>query len=158
MSYSTTIRPQTLAELRSSGWQSKTVKQEIHDNFLTRLQNGEELYPGIVGYDDTVIPDLQTALLSRHNILLLGLRGQAKTRIARLMIELLDEYVPYVSGSELFDDPMAPISWFARDTISRLGDDTPVSWLPRAERYTEKLATPDVTVADLIGGYGAWDR
>jgi magnesium chelatase subunit I len=141
----------TLGELKRSGYRSRSVKEELRENLISELKGKRAGFEGIVGYEDTVIPDLQTALLSRHNILLLGLRGQAKTRIARIMINLLDEYVPYVEGSELFDDPMNPISWFARDTIIRLGDDTPVSWLYRAERYTEKLATPDVTVADLIG-------
>ncbi|MEO6150996.1 MAG: sigma 54-interacting transcriptional regulator, partial [Mucilaginibacter sp.] len=108
-------------------------------------------FEGIIGFEDTVIPDLQTAILSRHNILLLGLRGQAKTRIARLLVNLLDEYVPYIAGSELFDDPLNPISWFGHNEVAAKGDDTPVAWIHRSERYTEKLATPDVTVADLIG-------
>ena len=115
------------------------------------MQKGEGGFEGIIGFEDTVIPDLQTAILSRHNILLLGLRGQAKTRIARLLVNLLDEYVPYIEGSELYDDPLNPISWFGHHEVSTKGDDTPIAWVHRSERYTEKLATPDVTVADLIG-------
>ncbi len=142
---------QTLGELKKSGYQHRTVKDELRANLIKQLQENKAGFQGIIGYDDTVIPELQTAVLSRHNILLLGLRGQAKTRIARLMVHLLDEFVPYVAGSELFDDPLNPISWFARQEIQIKGDDTPISWLHRSERYTEKLATPDVTVADLVG-------
>ncbi|HEY1006182.1 MAG TPA: sigma 54-interacting transcriptional regulator, partial [Sphingobacteriaceae bacterium] len=145
----TTIK--TLKELRESGYQPRSVKEELRANLIQLLKNKEAGFEGIIGYEDTVMPDLQTAILSRHNILLLGLRGQAKTRIARLMIDLLDEYVPYIEGSELYDDPMNPISWFGRNEVATRGDDTPVAWLHRSERYTEKLATPDVTVADLIG-------
>src|SRR5690606_31828329 len=129
----------------------RTVKDELRANLIERLKKNKTVFDGILGYDDTVIPELQTAILSRHNILLLGLRGQAKTRIARLLVHLLDEYVPYVAGSELYDDPLQPISWYARDAIQQMGDDTPIAWLHRSERYTEKLATPDVTVADLVG-------
>jgi magnesium chelatase subunit I len=141
----------TLAELKRSGYKSRSIKQELRENLIKQLKNKEAGFEGIIGYEDTVIPDLQTAILSQHNILLLGLRGQAKTRIARLMVNLLDEYIPFVEGSELFDDPMNPISWYARQQLEILGDDTPIAWLHRSERYTEKLATPDVTVADLIG-------
>jgi magnesium chelatase subunit I len=141
----------TLGELKKSGYVSRSVKEELRENLITQLQKQEGGFEGIIGYEDTVIPDLQTAILSRHNILLLGLRGQAKTRIARLLINLLDEYVPYIEGSELFDDPMAPISWFGHNEVTAKGDATPIAWLHRADRYTEKLATPDVTVADLIG-------
>ncbi|HEY0055919.1 MAG TPA: sigma 54-interacting transcriptional regulator [Pedobacter sp.] len=141
----------TLAELKRSGYISRSIKQELRENLIKQLKNKEAGFEGIIGYEDTVIPDLQTAILSQHNILLLGLRGQAKTRIARLMVNLLDEYIPYVDGSELFDDPLNPISWYARKQLEILGDDTPIAWLHRDERYTEKLATPDVTVADLIG-------
>ncbi len=141
----------TLSQLKAAGYKSRTVKQELRENLIIRLKNKELGFEGIVGYEDTVLPDLQTAILSRHNILFLGLRGQAKTRIARLMINLLDEFVPYVLGSELFDDPLNPISWFAKNAIEIHGDNTPIAWLHRSERYTEKLATPDVTVADLIG-------
>ena len=142
---------QTLKELKDSGYKSRTVKEELRANLIQKLRNKKAEFEGIIGYDETVIPELETAILSRHNVLLLGLRGQAKTRIARLMVHLLDEYVPYVAGSELFDDPLNPISWYARNQIETLGDDTPIAWLHRSERYTEKLATPDVTVADLVG-------
>src|SRR3546814_496096 len=141
----------TLGELKKSGYKDRSVKDELRANLIKRLQKHDAGFEGIVGYDETVIPELQTAILSRHNILLLGLRGQAKTRIARLMVSLLDEYVPYVAGSELFDDPLNPISWYARNEILTKGDDTSIAWLHRSERYTEKLATPDVTVADLVG-------
>jgi len=141
----------TLKELKKSGYQYRTVKEELRANLIKQLQDKKAEFQGIIGYDETVIPELQTAILSRHNILLLGLRGQAKTRIARLMVHLLDEYVPYVAGSELFDDPLNPISWYARNEVATKGDDTPIAWLHRSERYTEKLATPDVTVADLVG-------
>lgn len=141
----------TLGELKAANYQSLTVKDELRKNLIKQLQDKEAGFEGILGYDETVIPELQTAILSRHNILLLGLRGQAKTRIARLMVNLLDEYIPYVSGSEIFDDPLNPISWYAKQEILTHGDETPISWQHRSERYTEKLATPDVTVADLIG-------
>jgi magnesium chelatase subunit I len=141
----------TLGQLKASDYTSLSVKDELRKNLITQLQNKEAGFEGILGYDETVIPELQTAILSRHNILLLGLRGQAKTRIARLMVNLLDEYIPYVAGSEIFDDPLNPISWYAKHEIATHGDDTPVLWQHRSERYTEKLATPDVTVADLIG-------
>ncbi|HET6255741.1 MAG TPA: sigma 54-interacting transcriptional regulator [Puia sp.] len=145
----TTIK--TLGELKKFGYQNKSVKEEIRVNLIRKLRNKETTFPGILGYEDSVIPDTERALLSRHNILFLGLRGQAKTRMARQMIELLDEYVPYVSGSEVNDNPFAPISKFARDLVRTHGDDTPISWLHRGDRYGEKLATPDVSVADLIG-------
>lgn len=141
----------TLGELKTAGYKSRTIKQELRENLIALLKKKEAGFEGIVGYEDTVIPDLQTAILSQHNILLLGLRGQAKTRIARLMVNLLDEYVPYIQGSELYEDPFNPISWFGREQIEKNGDKTPIAWLHRDERYTEKLATPDVTVADLIG-------
>ncbi|MBW4890260.1 sigma 54-interacting transcriptional regulator [Mucilaginibacter sp. HMF5004] len=141
----------TLGELKKSGYVSRSVKDELRDNLIEQLQKQEGGFEGIIGYEDTVIPDLQTAILSRHNILLLGLRGQAKTRIARLLVNLLDEYVPYIEGSELYDDPLAPISWFGHNEVESKGDATPIAWLHRNDRYTEKLATPDVTVADLIG-------
>lgn len=141
----------TLGQLKASGYKSLSVKDELRKNLIIQLKNKDAGFEGILGYDETVIPELQTAILSRHNILLLGLRGQAKTRIARLMVNLLDEYVPYVNGSEIFDDPLNPISWYAKHEILIHGDNTPVSWQHRSDRYTEKLATPDVTVADLIG-------
>src|SRR4051794_17580689 len=126
----------TLGELKKSAYKSRSVKDELRENLILQLQKKEGGFEGIIGFEDTVIPDLQTAILSRHNILLLGLRGQAKTRIARLMVNLLDEYVPYIEGSELFDDPFKPISWFARNEIETKGDDTQIAWLHRSERYT----------------------
>jgi magnesium chelatase subunit I len=141
----------TLGDLKAAGYRSRTIKEELRSNLIESLKSKKEIFNGIVGYDETVIPDLQRAILSRHNIILLGLRGQAKTRIARLMIELLDEYIPVVKGSELNDDPLNPISYFSRNLIAEMGDKTPVSWMHRDERYTEKLATPDVSIADLIG-------
>ncbi len=144
-------RIKTLGQLRQSGYSPKSVKDELRDNLIKKLQNRETVFEGIYGYDDTVIPDLQRAILARHNINLLGLRGQAKTRLARSLINLLDEYIPVIEGSELNDDPFRPISRYGKDRVAELGDDTPVTWLHRSERYTEKLATPDVSVADLLG-------
>jgi len=141
----------TLGELKKSGYQPTSIKEEIRNNLIKKIQAKENPFPGIVGYDDTVIPDTERALLSRHNILFLGLRGQAKTRMARQMVSLLDEYIPIVEGSEINDDPLNPISKFAIDLINEKADDTPITWLHRSERYAEKLATPDVSVADLIG-------
>lgn len=141
----------TLKELKESGYKSRSVKEELRENLIKQLKSNNTAMEGIIGYEETVIPDLQTAILSQHNILLLGLRGQAKTRIARLMINLLDEYVPYIEGSELFEDPLNPISWYGHHILEIKGEDTPIAWLHRSDRYTEKLATPDVTVADLIG-------
>lgn len=141
----------TLGALKAAGYQAKSIKQELRDNLITKIKNKENVFEGIWGYEDTVIPDIERAILSQHHINLLGLRGQAKTRIARLMVTLLDEYVPVVRGSELNDDPLEPLSRFAKDTIAQQGDQTPIVWWHRSERYTEKLATPDVSVADLIG-------
>jgi magnesium chelatase subunit I len=141
----------TLGELKASGYTSKTVKEEIRHNLIQKLKAGEATFPGIVGYEDTVVPDTERALLSRHNILFLGLRGQAKTRMARQMISLLDEYIPVIAGSDVNDDPLNPLSGYARQLIAEKGDDTPVEWIHRSDRYGEKLATPDVSVADLIG-------
>src|SRR6201985_1020154 len=141
----------TLGELKKTGYKSRSVKDELRQNLVLQLRKQEGSFEGIVGFEDTVIPDLQTAILSRHNILLLGLRGQAKTRIDRLLVNLLDEYVPYIEGSELYDDPLHPISWFGHHEVISKGAETPIAWVHRSERYTEKLATPDVTVADLIG-------
>lgn len=141
----------TLGELKNAGYQVKSIKQELRDNLIQKIKNKEKVFDGIWGYEDTVIPDIERAILSQHHINLLGLRGQAKTRIARLMVNLLDEYVPVVEGSELNDDPLQPLSRYAKDLITEKGDATPISWLHRDDRYTEKLATPDVSVADLIG-------
>lgn len=142
---------QTLGELIKSGYRSKTVKEEIRGNLILKMQSRENPFEGIMGYEDTVIPDTERALLSRHNILYLGLRGQAKTRMARQMVGLLDEWVPTIAGSEVNDDPLNPLSKYSRDLIAKLGDDTPIHWVNRKDRYGEKLATPDVSVADLIG-------
>lgn len=140
-----------IAELKASGYKPKSVKQEMRDNLIEFLMGGKNPFEGIQGYDETVLPQLQTAILSQHNIILLGLRGQAKTRIARLMLNLLDEYIPVVAGSEINDDPLEPLSRYAIDLIAEKGDKTPITWMHRNDRYTEKLATPDVSVADLIG-------
>src|SRR4051812_44120319 len=141
----------TLGELKRSGYKPLSVKDEIRKNLVEKIRCKQNTFPGIIGYEDSVIPDTERALLSRHNILFLGLRGQAKTRMARQMIELLDEYIPVVAGSEINDDPLQPISRYAVDLIEEHGDETPVNWLHRSQRYGEKLATPDVSVADLIG-------
>lgn len=145
------LQIRTLGELKKSGYQPRSVKEELRANLIQKIQSKETIFPGIFGFDDTVLPDVERAVLSRHNMILLGLRGQAKTRIARMLINLLDEYIPVVAGSELNDDPLAPISRFAKDLIAEKGDDTPVEWLHRDERYVEKLATPDVSIADLVG-------
>ncbi|OYX25062.1 MAG: magnesium chelatase [Flavobacteriales bacterium 32-35-8] len=141
----------TLGELKASGYKSKSIKDELRDNLIQKIKNKETTFEGVHGYENTVIPELERAILSRHNINLLGLRGQAKTRLARLMLNLLDEYIPLVEGSEINDDPFQPISRYAKELIKEKGDDTPISWLHRSERFAEKLATPDVTVADIIG-------
>ncbi len=140
-----------LGELKKSGYTSRSIREELRSNLIEKMKNGNQIFTGIIGYEHSVIPDLQRALLSRHNITLLGLRGQAKTKIARQMVDLLDEYIPVVEGSELNDDPLAPLSRYSRDLIAEKGDETPVGWMHRSERYTEKLATPDVSIADLIG-------
>jgi magnesium chelatase subunit I len=141
----------TLGELKRSGYCPRTIKEELRQNLITKLKTKENTFPGIVGYEDSVIPDVERAILSKHNILFLGLRGQAKTRMARLMTELLDEYIPCISGSDINDDPLKPISKYALDQIAAHGDETPIHWIHRSDRYGEKLATPDVSVADLIG-------
>jgi len=144
-------KSQTLGELRQTAYVSKGIKDELRDNLIEKIKNKENVFQGIIGFEDTVIPEIERAILSRHNMNLLGLRGQAKTRIARQIIELLDEYTPVVEGSELNDDPLNPISDFAKQKIAEMGDATPITWMHRAERYVEKLATPDVSIADLIG-------
>lgn len=141
----------TLGELKASGYKSKSIKEELRHNLIRKLKGSEITFPGIIGYEDSVIPDVERALLSKHNILFLGLRGQAKTRMARQMTELLDEYIPMIAGSEINDDPLDPISKYSFDQIAAHGDDTAIHWVHRSERYAEKLATPDVSVADLIG-------
>ncbi|MDG1717431.1 MAG: magnesium chelatase [Saprospiraceae bacterium] len=141
----------TLGALKKSGYRSRSIKEELRENLISKLERREKVFEGIYGFDETVLPDIERAILSRHNILLLGLRGQAKTRIARLLTTLLDEYMPIVAGSEINDDPLQPLSNFAVTTISDLGDKTPIDWVHRDTRYVEKLATPDVSIADLIG-------
>jgi magnesium chelatase subunit I len=142
---------QTLGELKRAKYEPLSIKDEMRRNLISQLKSKSSAFTGILGYEETVLPDIQTAVLSKHNLILLGLRGQAKTRIARLMVNLLDEYIPIVAGSEMNDDPLRPISRYAIDLVKERGDDTPVEWVHRLERYTEKLATPDVTIADLIG-------
>jgi magnesium chelatase subunit I len=146
-----TDRPRTLGELKASGCRLETVKDEMRRNLIRRLRSGDELFPEILGYEETVVPQVQNAVLSRHDMLFLGLRGQAKTRMLRQLVNLLDDAAPVIAGSEVNDHPFAPISKFGRDSVASLGDTTPVAWIGRSERYHEKLATPDVTIADLIG-------
>lgn len=141
----------TLGALKASGYTPKSIKTELRDNLILALKSGKTTFPQMHGYEQTVIPQLERAILSKHNINLLGLRGQGKTRIARLMLNLLDEYIPVVAGSEINDDPLNPISRYALDLITEMGDETSITWMHRSERFFEKLATPDVTIADLIG-------
>jgi len=141
----------TLKQLKESGWKSLSVKEELRKNLIAKIGKGEELFPGILGYDTTVSPQIQHAIISKHDMILLGLRGQAKTKILRSLSNFLDEYIPVVKGSEINDDPLNPISKFAKKVIEENGGDTEISWLHRSFRYGEKLATPDTTVADLIG-------
>jgi magnesium chelatase subunit I len=150
------IEPRTIGELKNSRWaeaplRGRTVREEIRSNLLKRLESGGPLFPGIVGYEDTIVPHIINALLARHHFILLGLRGQAKSRILRDLTTLLDEKIPIIAGSEVNDDPFAPISKYARDLLEECGEATPIAWLRRDQRYVEKLATPDVTIADLIG-------
>lgn len=147
----TTLRPQTLGELRSSGYQPKTIREEMRANLIAKIKSGDDIFPGVMGYDQTVIPAIENAILSGQDIVFLGERGQAKTRMARGLTNLLDEFIPIVVGSEINDDPMNPISKPARDLIEQHGDATPIEWIGRDRRYGEKLATPDTTIADLIG-------
>lgn len=147
--------PATLGALRNSEYTperlARSVKDELRENLIARLRSKQTIFPGIVGYEDTVVPQIVNALLSRHNFILLGLRGQAKSRILRSLTTLLDPWTPYVAGSEIRDNPYTPISKFSRDLIAKMGDDTPIAWMTPDERFVEKLATPDVTVADLVG-------
>src|SRR6202453_3660275 len=148
--------PSTLGALKSSKFAERnlgerTVKSELRENLICKLQRGDDLFPGVVGYEDTVVPQIVNAVLSRHNFILLGLRGQAKTRIIRMLTALLDEHLPYVAGCEIRDNPLHPICRRCRDLIAEQGDKTHVAWLDRDQRYVEKLATPDVTIADMIG-------
>ena len=149
--------PQTLGALKRSTNYSearlaeRSVKDELRENLIAKLRTREELFPGVQGYEETVVPQVINAILSRHNFILLGLRGQAKTKLIRMLTSLLDEYTPYVAGSEIRDNPYAPLSKYSRQLIAIHGDDTPIAWLTRDQRYVEKLATPDVTIADMIG-------
>ena len=144
-------RPTTIAELRASGWVSRSVKEEIRANVIVRIAAGQTLFAGVLGYDDTVMPQLENALLAGHDMIFLGERGQAKTRIIRSLTGLLDEWMPIVAGSEINDDPYSPVSRYAIDRIAEHGDGTLISWVHRDERFGEKLATPDTSIADLIG-------
>jgi len=144
-------RAQTLGELRSSGYASRSVKDEMRANLIAKLKSGGRLFPGIVGYDESVIPQIVNAVLARHNFIFLGLRGQAKSRIIRQLTELLDNEIPIIAGSEVNDDPVAPLSAFGRQTVELHGDETKIDWISRDSRFVEKLATPDVTIADIIG-------
>src|SRR5574342_243941 len=149
-------KPTTLGELKQTEWASparihRTVKDELRENLICLLENGSPLFPGIVGYEETVVPQLVNAILSRHNFILLGLRGQAKSRIVRQLVTLLDEEIPFLAGSEVNDSAFAPISKYGRELVAEHGDRTPIAWLPRDARFVEKLATPDVTIADIIG-------
>jgi len=146
-----TERPRNLGELRASGYRMESVKDEMRRNLIAKLQRGEALFPDILGYEDTVVPQVQNAILSRHDMLFLGLRGQAKTRMLRQLVHLLDDAIPVVAGSEVNDDPFAPLSREARDRVAALGNETPIEWIGPDQRYQEKLATPDVTIADLVG-------
>jgi len=144
-------RPSTLGELKSSGWESCSVKEEMRRNLKAAIRSGKTIFPGIIGFERTVIPQLENAILSRHHFILLGLRGQAKSRIIRQLSHLLDDYVPKISGTFLNEDPLKPITPMAKRLIAEMGDKTPIEWIHRDDRYHEKLATPDVSIADLIG-------
>ncbi|MGB3542212.1 sigma 54-interacting transcriptional regulator [Rubrivirga sp.] len=141
----------TLGDLEASGYRPRSVKDEVRANLITKIQAGDDVFPGILGFDRTVLPQVQNALLGKHDFILLGLRGQAKSRIVRMLPDLMDEWVPEVEGSEIHDDPLAPVSKYARDLVAQKGKDTPIAWLHRSKRYGEKLATPDTSIADLIG-------
>jgi magnesium chelatase subunit I len=144
-------RPATIGQLRESGWVSRSVKQELRQNAIARIRSGEDLFPKVMGYEDTVIPLLENALLAGHDMVFLGERGQAKTRLIRSLVNLLDEWMPVVSGSEINDDPFRPVSRYAHDLVAAHGEETRVDWVHRDERFGEKLATPDTSIADLIG-------
>ena len=145
------LRPRTLGDLKASGYRSRTVKEEVRANLVRKLRAREHLFPGIEGYDDSVVPQLVNALLAQHDFILLGLRGQAKSRILRQLVAFLDEEIPILAGSEVNDDPLHPISKHGRTLVTERGDGAPIEWVPRDHRYVEKLATPDVTIADVIG-------
>jgi len=144
-------RPTTYGELVAAGYRSRSVRSELRENLLARLRKGESLFPGMIGYEATVVPAVEHALLAGHDMIFLGERGQGKTRMIRQLVELLDEWIPVIAGSEVHDDPLAPVSQFGREQLAEHGDATPIEWIGRDERYGEKLATPDVTIADLLG-------
>lgn len=144
-------RPGTLGELRASGWQSRPVKEELRTNAVAKIAAGEPLFEGVMGYEDTVLPQLENAILAGHDVIFLGERGQAKTRMIRSLTNLLDEWMPIIAGSEIYDDPFQPISKYATDLIAEHGEDTKIAWVHRDDRFGEKLATPDTSIADLIG-------
>ena len=143
--------PATLGALRASGWQSIPVKEELRRNAVARISAGQQLFEGVLGYEDTVMPQLENALLAGHDVIFLGERGQAKTRMIRSLTGLLDEWMPIIEGSEINDDPYNPVSRHARELVEKMGDNAPISWVNREDRYGEKLATPDTSIADLIG-------
>ncbi len=147
----TSSRPRTVRELKAAGYKPRSVKDELRSNLIAKLQGGETLFPGIVGFDDSVVPQIVNAILARHDFILLGLRGQAKSRILRQLVELLDDEMPILAGSEINDDPLRPISKYARGVLEAEGDDAPIAWITRDYRFVEKLATPDVTIADIVG-------
>src|SRR5918997_5744294 len=144
-------RPTTLGELRASGWRSRPVKEEMRANLVARLGEGGALFPGVIGFEESVVPAVENAILAGQDLVFLGERGQAKTRMARGLVALLDDWLPVVEGGELNDDPLAPVSAAARERVEAEGDGTPLVWVHRDRRYGEKLATPDITIADLIG-------
>ena len=146
-----TARPQTFGQLKESGYAPRGIKEELRSNLRGALSRGENPFSGIHGYERTVLPALHNAILSKHDLLLLGLRGQAKTRLLRMLVQLLDPEIPSIAGSELNEDPFAPITKYGKRVLAEKGDAAPLTWIPREERYREKLATPDVTIADLIG-------
>src|SRR5215475_6878520 len=143
--------PHTLGQLKASGYRVRSVKDEMRQNLIARLQKNQPIFDGIIGYDETVLPQIQNAILSKHDMLFLGLRGQAKTRMLRQLVSLLDDTIPVVAGSEVNDNPFHPLSVYARDLVAKHGDETAIDWIGRDQRYHEKLATPDVTIADLVG-------
>src|SRR5581483_754284 len=147
----TTTRPRTIGELRESGYRVLPVKEEMRKNLILKIRNGEDLFPGVVGYEETVIPQVENAILSGQDIIFLGERGQAKTRMARSLVNLLDEVVPIIAGCEINDNPFEPICKACRDKVEIQGDQVEIAWLPRDRRYGEKLATPDITISDLVG-------
>src|SRR5437763_3242213 len=148
---STAQRPQTLGELLAAGYRPRSVRDEMRANLITKLKSGERLFPGIVGYDESVVPQLVRAILAKHNFILLGLRGQAKSRIIRQLTDFLDDEIPIIAGSEINDDPFHPLSAYGRQRVQVHGDETEIDWVHRDNRFVEKLATPDVTIADIIG-------